>query len=125
MRVYDLASGFPVTDLLIHQVTSRPGESWPRLLSNVSVELDPVLALAYREEEGALLTLTMNGVLRRWPFRRGPNDQPVWEMPAELSAALTGRRFVSSSYVQRIPQSEYTAIRERMRAPVSEFMRAR
>jgi WD40 repeat protein len=125
VRVYDLASGFPVTDLLIHQITSRPGEPWPRLLSSASMEFDPVLALAYREEEGALLTLTANGVLRRWPFRRGAGDRPVWETPAELSAALTGRRFVSSSYVQRIPQAEYAAIREGLRAPAAEFAGAR
>ena len=117
VRIYDLASGFPITDLLIHQITSRPDEQWPRLLSSYNVEFDPVLALAYHEEEGALLTLTMNGVLRRWPFRRGPNDQPVWDTPADMSAALTGRRFVSSSYIQRIPQSEYARIRESLRVP--------
>jgi len=84
------------------------------------MEFDPVLALTYREEEGLILTVTMNGLLREWPFRRGRAEKPIWETLSEMSAALTGRRFVSASYIQRIPQAEYVKIRERVRASMGE-----
>jgi hypothetical protein len=120
LRIYDFSAGYPITDFLIHQTMARPGDVWPRILSTRDTEFDPVLAIAYRDEDGRLLTLTTNGVLRRWPFRRGQQQKPWWSAPPALSAALTCRRLVNGSYVRRIPQKDFLAIRQQLGPLVEE-----
>ena len=120
LRVYDFSSGYPVTELFVHFTAGRPGDAWPRILSLREGELDPVKAVAFLEEAGALVTVTTNGVVRRWNALRPAQDAPYWSRPADLGAALTGRRLISARALQRIPQEEYIRLRRQLSAALAE-----
>lgn len=121
LRIYDFVAGYPTTDLLIHQTMARPGEVWPKIQSARDTEFDPVLAIAYRDQDGVVLTLTTNGVLRTWPFRRNQQQEPWWSTPSTLSDALTCRRLINGSYVRRIPEKDFVAIRQQLGTLIDEI----
>jgi WD40 repeat protein len=121
LRVFDFRSGYPITDWLIHQVTARPGEQWPRLHSRLVHESDPILAVWYEETEGNLVTVTTNGMMWQWPFQRDISKPLLSTTPPELPIALTGRRLVTGGYVQRMPEQEYVNARTRAGAVIESL----
>jgi len=122
LRVYDFASGLPVTGLLLHQSAARPGEAWPRLLSRLVSEVDPVVSATFVEATGRLVTITTNGLLRHWPVLRGPGRKPLWSAPAEIATALTGRRLINERAIRRLPEADYLRLRSAAAAALAEFL---
>jgi WD40 repeat protein len=109
LRIYDLRSGFPVSDLKFHQVRGGPDRPWPQLLSWREQDADPIVALSFLGNDTELATVTTNGWLRRWPVPRDRWDRTLWQDPDGYAAALTGRQLVSALYVRRLSRSELAA----------------
>lgn len=108
LRVFDLRSGLPVSRPLLHQVRGRPGDPWPRLLSSSDTEFDPIQAVAFVGRDADVVTVTTNGVLRRWSV-----ESEGWEHSNDegrLGAQLTGRELISARYVRRLPRTEYAQL---------------
>lgn len=121
LRIYDFASGYPITDSLLHFAASRPDQQWPRLLSRLQSDLDPIVALAYLEDSGTVVTITTNGVLRHWPVLRDPRRRSLWSSDADLAVAVTGKRLLNARSVQRVPQRDYADLRSKLQVEIDRL----
>ena len=106
LRIYDLRSGLPVSDLKLHQMRGGPDLPWPQLLSRQEQDADPIVAVSFLGTDTEVATVTANGWLRRWPVPRDRWDRSLWGEPDDYATALTGRQLVSALYVRRLSRSE-------------------
>jgi hypothetical protein len=111
LRVYEVATGLPVTSILIHQVEASPGAKWPRQLSSMSTEFDPVIGAFFIRGSSILLTVSRNGLLRRWNLGETPRDKPTWVGSLKLGMALTGRRMAGEMSTLRLSQGDILSLR--------------
>ena len=101
----------PLTNILIHQVQGRPGEEWPQLLSQTSTELDPVLGAFFIHQSRVLLTVSTNGLVRRWNLGEAPRKKPAWVESLQLGMAVTGRRMTGEIITARLPLKSWLKLR--------------
>jgi WD40 repeat protein len=110
LRIYDLLSGFPISEMKFHQVQGGPEYQWPRLLSGLVHNADPIKTLTFLGSGTEVVTVTTNGILRRWPISQDRRDRTRWKDPSGYASAMTGRQLVSARYVRRLSRAEHVKL---------------